>query len=100
MRLNSIFNEGVVYLDKHVIRLRPFQSMPAHTDEPHNGVLTGIVMYINDNYLGGELNYPEYNLTYKPKARSLACHPSNYLHEVNQINGNERYVITAFVREK
>mgnify|MGYP003350330835 CR=1 FL=1 len=100
LRLHSIFNEGFIHLDRHVTRLKPLQSMPAHTDEPHNGVLKGIVMYINDDYSGGELNYPEHNLNYKPKARSLACHPSTYLHEVTQINNNNRYYITGFIKEK
>lgn len=100
LRLTLLFNEGYINLEKYVTRLRPSQCMPAHTDEPHNGVLKGIVIYLNDDYQGGELNYPNHGLSYKPKARSLACHPSNYLHEVTQIYNNERYFITAFIKKE
>ncbi len=51
------------------------------------------VYYINDDYLGGEINFPEHNLKIKPKENSLVIFPGNenYLHEVLEITKGERY---------
>lgn len=51
------------------------------------------VYYINDDYLGGEINFPEHNLKIKPKANSLILFPGNenYIHEVLEIIDGDRY---------
>jgi hypothetical protein len=59
----------------------------------------GIVIYYNDDYLGGEIEYPELGIIHKPKARSLVLHGGNILHGPRQVTGdNIRYFSTAFVR--
>lgn len=51
------------------------------------------VYYINDDYTGGEIHFPDHNLKIKPKANSLIIFPGNenYLHEVCQVVGKDRY---------
>lgn len=51
------------------------------------------VYYINDDYEGGEIRFPDHNLTIKPEANSLVIFPGNenYLHEVIKIAKNNRY---------
>jgi Rps23 Pro-64 3,4-dihydroxylase Tpa1-like proline 4-hydroxylase len=51
------------------------------------------VYYINDDYTGGEINFPDYKLKIKPKANSLIIFPGNenYLHEVTRIQRGDRY---------
>jgi hypothetical protein len=51
------------------------------------------VYYINDDYTGGEINFPIYKLKIKPKPNSLIVFPGNenYLHEVLKITNGERY---------
>lgn len=59
----------------------------------------GIVIYYNDNYLGGEINYPELGITIKPKAGSALLHGGEVLHEsFPVINQAERYFSTIFMR--
>lgn len=59
----------------------------------------GIVIYYNDDYLGGEIEYPELGIVHKPKARSLVLHGGNILHGPKKVFGdNIRYFSTAFVR--
>ena len=59
----------------------------------------GIVIYYNDDYLGGEIEYPELGIIHKPKARSLVLHGGNILHGPRQVRGDVvRYFSTAFVR--
>lgn len=59
----------------------------------------GIVIYYNDDYEGGEIEYPELNIVYKPKARSLIMHGGNILHGPKKVIGDKvRYFSTAFIR--
>lgn len=59
----------------------------------------GIVIYYNEDYLGGEIEYPELGIIHKPKARSLVLHGGNVLHGPKKVIGeNTRYFSTAFVR--
>jgi predicted 2-oxoglutarate/Fe(II)-dependent dioxygenase YbiX len=56
------------------------------------------VYYINDDYTGGEINFPDHNLKIKPKANSFITFPSNsdYWHEVLENTGKERYSSTLW----
>ena len=59
----------------------------------------GIVIYFNDNYLGGELEYPELGITIKPKAGSALIHGGEVLHGSLPVIGNDpRYFSTIFMR--
>jgi hypothetical protein len=59
----------------------------------------GIVIYYNDDYRGGEIEYPELGIVHKPKARSLVMHGGNILHGPKKVDKNcFRYFSTAFVR--
>lgn len=39
------------------------------------------VAYLNDNYVGGELIFPRFNLTIKPEAGDLVVFPSTFIYE-------------------
>lgn len=39
------------------------------------------VAYLNDNYTGGELTFPRFNLTIKPEAGDLVVFPSTFIYE-------------------
>lgn len=59
----------------------------------------GIVIYFNDDYAGGALDYPELGIIHKPKARSLMMHAGNILHGTTEVeNDVVRYFATAFVK--
>ena len=59
----------------------------------HEGNHIASVYYINDDYEGGEINFPDHNLNIKPKANSLIIFPGNenYVHEVRKIIDKDRY---------
>jgi hypothetical protein len=66
-------------------------------DEPYH-IRYGVCIYYNDNYEGGELFYPDLNITHKPKARSLVMHGGNILHvNLPVTNNSERYFSTTFI---
>jgi hypothetical protein len=109
------------------VRVKPFdhlrmykegQGMLPHTDIYgwQNRILNGIVdknyeketveysyasfstlIYFNDNYTGGELVYPEYNIEYKPKAGDLLIHSPEVIHGVKKVKSGLRYFAQAAI---
>jgi hypothetical protein len=58
----------------------------------------GCVLYLNDDYTGGEIYFPNQNIEIKPKPNTLVFFPGTleYLHGVKPINDNIRYTLTSF----
>ena len=83
--------------NKHELHLVKFQknfSLNPHVDTlSDEGNHIASVYYINDDYEGGEINFPDHNLNIKPKANSLIIFPGNenYVHEVRKIIDKDRY---------
>jgi hypothetical protein len=77
------------------------QSMGPHFDgqDGNKDLAFSLVAYINDDYEGGEINFPNHNVTIKPKAGSLIMFPSQepYIHEVKPIVSGTRYMSPAHV---
>lgn len=61
----------------------------------------GIVIFITDDFDGGEIVYVNKGISIKPKAGSLLVHPGDieYSHAVNKFYNGERIVYAAFVHE-
>lgn len=77
----------VAHIDKNLDR--PTESMD----------WTGLI-YLNDNYEGGEIVFPELNVSFKPSAGSIVFFPCETVHKVNQIiTGNKTYIFT-FIHTK
>ena len=56
----------------------------------------GILIYLNSNFDGGEICYPEYGIQYKPKRGVLIVHHAGNLHMVNPVSNGTRYSMTSF----
>jgi hypothetical protein len=70
-----------------------------HTFDPQSYVRFGVVVYYNDDYVGGEIYYPSLGIFHKPKARSLVMHGGNIDHGTKPvIDGPNRYFSTTFIR--
>jgi hypothetical protein len=56
--------------------------------------------YINDNYLGGEIIFPRFDITFKPKANQMIVFPSIYVynHSVLPVIEGERYAVVSWMR--
>lgn len=72
-----------------------FDYMPAEASNGNPLAHMTSLIYINDDYDGGELFFPTQNLTYKPELGSLVIFPSNYLHGVLECFGNSRHSVLA-----
>jgi Rps23 Pro-64 3,4-dihydroxylase Tpa1-like proline 4-hydroxylase len=64
-------------------------------DDPRK-IVFGIAIYLNDDFRGGELIYPDLGLSVTPKAGSMVIHKAHLKHQVFPVLG-ERYSITTFV---
>jgi hypothetical protein len=75
-------------------------SMGSHTDS-YNGdtsAMLSIVLYLNDNYEGGELFFKKQNIKIKPEKNSLVAFPSvePYFHESLPIISGTKYLSPGF----
>lgn len=89
---------GNVY---NIIKFEEGYSMHLHVDTMSVSELhLASVYYINDDYTGGEIRFPDHNLAIKPKANSLILFPGNenYWHETLEVTKNNRYTSTKFFK--
>lgn len=104
----SVYDEGL----SSVIELNTGDYMPLHLDhgsalyEPV-GLKTGSghptrdissVLYHNDDYIGGEICFPNQELFIKPKPGTFICFPAKdeFPHEVKEIKEGKRWCSTNF----
>jgi hypothetical protein len=75
-----------------------------HVDSESNPlVVFACVLYVNDDFVDGELHFPKIDLKYKPKKGALIVFPSSdeYFHGVLPVGaGPTRYALPAFVNRK
>ena len=57
------------------------------------------VYYLNDNYEGGEIEFPRFGIVYKPSAGDFLIFPSNYVynHSVRPVTSGDRYAIVSWL---
>ena len=69
------------------------------TNTDGNIPIWAYVLYLNEDYQGGEIVYTVKNITIKPKAGTILVHSSleDCTHGVKEILSGERFVIAGFV---
>lgn len=69
-------------------------------DHPDFHRRISIIYYLNDNYSGGEINFPRFGITFKPKANQMIIFPSTYVynHSVSPVIDGERYAVVSWLR--
>jgi hypothetical protein len=90
---NYVFWEHGINMEPHYDNVRK---------EHHKPVMYGCIWYLTDDFEGGELYYPEFNVDYKPVAGELIIHPGTreYSHGIRTVLGNPRITVASFcVRE-
>ena len=58
------------------------------------------VYYLNDNYEGGELCFPQFGIELKPQAGDMVIFPSSYVysHSVNPVISGTRFSIASWLK--
>lgn len=82
----------------------PHNNFDLHIDDnPDSPRTVSAVMYLNDNYDGGELRFSRLdNFTIKPEIGDLAVFPSSYLyeHESKPVTRGTKYSVAIFTHYK
>lgn len=64
------------------VKYLPGKYFKIHGDHgPYYACTVSAVVYLNDDYDGGELEFPRQNLIIKPEAGDIMMFPSNYVYE-------------------
>lgn len=102
-KLNEIFYgyETILGVSGGVVRgSKDFEVHGEHRDNDAEGdknLAYGALLYLNDNYVGGEIYYPEIGVEYKPRPGSLMIHYAGLLHGVKPVTEGVRYSMTGFI---
>lgn len=87
----------------NIIRYKPGDNYPNHYDG-HTGLGRHIsaILYLNDDFVGGELYFKNFDLVIKPKAGMLLLFPSNYAyqHEAMPIVKGNKYAIVTWLHDR
>lgn len=77
----------------HLLKYGVAGHLPAHQDQGISSRVLSSVMYLNDDYSGGEIEFINSGVKIKPEAGSIIFFPSNflYVHEVHPITDGFRY---------
>lgn len=59
-----------------------------------------IIYYLNSNYEGGEINFPNFNLSIKPETDSILIFPStdDFRHSVSEIISGTKYAVVSWAK--
>lgn len=108
--VDAFFNVNAIPTSPAVVRWMPGYKQEPHADkELHIGDDAGKpndfpyydlagLFYLNDDYEGGELYFPNQEIQFKPKAGAAYFFPGdkNFIHGVSEITSGIRYVIPFF----
>lgn len=87
--------------DYQILKYGKGQKFTNHIDDhPKYHRRLSSVYYINDNYDGGEINFPRFNISYKPKANQMIIFPSTYVynHSVSPVIDGTRYAVVSWIK--
>jgi hypothetical protein len=103
-------NNDLYYYDEDGIYIRkwdfPMRGMSAHRDYAYDGsgnarpVEYTLCGYLNEDYEGGLIEFPEYGLSLKPPAGSAIVFAAHELHLVTDLIDRHRYMWSSFVYKK
>ena len=100
---NKFIGQEELYVTENLVGLYEEGAfMKVHRDVEDESETVSTVIYLNDEYEGGELSFPEIDggYTYIPEKYELLYFPTPYLHGVNPVISGKRYIITISYTDK
>ncbi len=80
-------------------RLKLNMAMQLHHDKFNPWSILGVVIYFNDDFEDGEIEYIDLGIKIKPRAGMMLCHPAELVHFVNRVTNGDRYFTTNYIME-
>lgn len=89
------------YMSIEALKYEPGEKYVMHFDNGSKHVanrITSTVIYLNDDYEGGEIEFTNFDIKIKPQKSSIAIFPSNYpyMHVAHQVTNGVRYALNIF----
>jgi predicted 2-oxoglutarate/Fe(II)-dependent dioxygenase YbiX len=87
----------------NLLRYEGGQEYTAHYDgSTSSGRSISPILYLNDDYEGGELEFVNFNLKIKPEAGTLYLFPANYAyrHIAHPITNGTKYAIVTWLHDR
>ncbi len=111
--IQPAYGNTIEWFEKpQLLRYTPGGYYAGHADNAHYDVdqdvwvktldrEVSVLIYINDEYQGGALNFQKFNYCYRPQAGDLVFFPSDhrYLHEAEKLTSGLRYAIVSWMAE-
>lgn len=101
--LNNYDNEFENFINEktHIAKFVVGKGMHDHYDSSRPLDIATLV-YLNDDYSGGEIYFPKYNISFKPKPGDLLCFPDNpnFVHGVKPIIDGIRFTLPRWFTRK
>jgi len=100
---NKFIGDKNLYVTEYLVALYEEGAfMAVHRDVGDDREVISTVMYLNDEYTGGELSFPEVEngYLYTPEKYELIYFPTPFLHGVNPVKSGKRYIITISYTDK
>lgn len=86
--------------DYSILKYGPGQKFVDHVDSYDDNRNISIVYYMNDDYEGGEIVFPRFNIKHKPEKDEMLLFPSIYVynHEVLPVISGVRYSVVSWLK--
>ena len=100
------FNNNDLFITSYMISsYDPGYFMGVHVDTENMRECNKIsmVLYLNNEFKGGDIVFPMINFKHSPKAKELVCflsEPKENTHEVKVIKSGKRYVMPIFITDE
>ncbi len=88
------FEKDNEYFSLHISKYVDGGGIGAHRDvniSEEDGNYT-VIIYLNDEYDGGELGFPDLNIEIKPKSGDMLVFPNSYLHYAKESWNGAKYL--------
>ena len=84
----SVWNFNINYKEAfNFVKYLPGEFFKIHADHgPYYTCTVSAVVYLNDDYEGGEIEFPRHDITIKPKTGDIILFPSNFVYEHASLN--------------
>lgn len=96
--IDVLYHEGY-----NMLKYTGGQEYKAHSDgDTFSGRSVSAIVYLNDNYEGGEIEFVNFNIKIKPKSGMLLLFPSNYpyTHIAHPVISGTKYALVTWIHDR
>lgn len=95
--------EELYHENYNILRYRAGQEYKSHYDRtPGSNRIISAICYLNEDYEGGEIEFPNFGIKIKPSAGTLILFPSDYAytHIAHPITKGTKYALVTWIHDK